>query len=94
VRSWIRRLEHSAREETIEIPQEDGTVKRFPQSAAKDALVNLVDRMGAGEDAPPEHPMIAAVRNSSEPQGAQSFYAANSEDWTDPIEDLSEDLSG
>jgi hypothetical protein len=73
----------------IAIPQLDGTVKRFPQSAAKEAFVNLIDRMGGGDEAPPEHPLIAAARNSSEPQWSRSFYAGG-EGWTDPIEDLSE----
>jgi len=52
----------------IAIPQTDGTVKRFPQSAGMDAFMNLMDRSGAGEDAPPEHPMIEAARNSSDPK--------------------------
>ena len=55
-----------------------------------DAYMNLFDRLGAGEDAPPEHPLIAAARNSSEPEWSQSFYAINDEGWTDPVEDLSE----
>jgi hypothetical protein len=51
LRSWIKRLERGAREEMIEIPQKDGTVARFPQSAGMDAFLNLMDRMGAGEAA-------------------------------------------
>jgi hypothetical protein len=90
LRGWIKRLERAAEEEMIAIPQLDGTVKRFPQSAAKDAFINLCDRLGAGEDAPPEHPLIAAARNSSDPTWRESFYAGGGEDWTDPVEDLSE----
>jgi hypothetical protein len=87
----LRRLEHAAEEEMIVIPQRDGTVKRFPSSAGEEALINLMDRLGAGEDAPPEHSMIEAVRNASEPKWAGSVYAANDpEEWTKPIEDLSE----
>jgi len=74
----------------IVIPQLDGTVARFPQSVGKEAFINLIDLMGAGEDAPPEHPLIAAARNSSDPEWSQSFYAGGGEGWTDPIEDLSE----
>jgi hypothetical protein len=62
VRSWIKRLERQSREEFIEIPQKDGTVARFPQSAGMEAFTNLMDRLGAGEDAPPEHPLIAAAK--------------------------------
>ena len=86
----LRNLELAAEGEMIAIPQLDGTVRRFPQSAAKEAFVNLIDRMGAGDDAPPEHPLIAAARNSSEPKWSESFYATGGEGWTDPIEDLSE----
>ena len=86
----LRRLEREAEEEMIVIPQKDGTVKRFPQSAGIDAFTNLFDRLGAGEDAPPEHPLIEAARNSSEPEWAKSFFAMNDEGWTGPLEDLSE----
>jgi hypothetical protein len=50
-----------------------------------------MDRLGAGDDAPPEHPMIAAVRNSSEPKWQNSLWAANDpEEWLKPVPDLSE----
>jgi hypothetical protein len=92
LRNWLKRLERDAQEEMIVIPQADGTVKRFPQSAAKEAFMNAMARMGAGSeaDAPPEHPLVEAARNSSDPEWSQSFYAEGGEGWTDPIEDLSE----
>ena len=90
LRGWLRRLERAGAEEDIVIPQKDGTVARFPPQAGMEAFSNLMDRMGAGEDAPPEHPLIAAARNSSEPKWSQSFFAVNDEGFTDPIEDLSE----
>jgi hypothetical protein len=90
LRSRVKRLERDVWEEMIEIPQKDGTGRRFPQSAGMEAFMNLVDRLGAGEDAPPEHPLIAAARNSSEPEWSESFYAAGGTGGTDPIEDLSE----
>ena len=37
LRSWVKRLERGARKEMISIPQPDGQVKRFTQSAAKSA---------------------------------------------------------
>ena len=88
-RRRLKRLKRDAREEMIEIPQQDGAVKRFPLSAGKEAYMNAWDRLGAGENAPPEHPLIAAAINSSDPKWSMSFYAAW-EDWTDPIKDLSE----
>ncbi len=91
LRGWLKRLEKDARGEEIVIPQRDGTVARFPQSAARDAFINLMDRMGAGEDAPPEHPLIAAARNSSEPEWADSIYAIEDPAaHVVPVEDLSE----
>jgi len=90
MRSWIKRLERAAEGEMIVIPQQDGAAARFPSSAARDAYANLMERLGAGEDAPPEHPLIAAARNSSDPWWSQSFYAEDPEEWTEPIEDLTE----
>ena len=91
LRGWIKRLERDAREEMPEIPQKDGTVKRFPQSAGLEAYMNFMDRLGAGEDAPPEHPLIAAARNSSEPKWSRSFFGVEDPDrWVQPVEDLSE----
>ena len=91
LRDRLRRLEREAEEEMIVIPQKDGTVKRFPQSDGLDAFMNFFDRLGAGEDAPPEHPLIDAARNSSEPKWSGSFYAVNDpERWVEPFEDLSE----
>jgi len=90
LRDRMKPAEKAAEEEMIEIPQHAGTVARFPRSAGMDAFTNLFERLGAGEDAPPEHPLIAAARNSSEPKWSESFYATNDEGWTDAVEDLSE----
>jgi hypothetical protein len=66
-------------------------VARFPQSAEEDAYVNFFDRLGAGEDAPPEHPLIEVARNSRDPEWRGSFFAVEDPDeWTKPVEDLSE----
>ena len=91
LRGWLRRLERQSEVEMITIPQQDGTVAKFPQSAAGDAMANCFDRLGAGEDAPPEHPLIEAARNSSDPKWTGSLFAVNDpDDWTKPIENLSE----
>jgi hypothetical protein len=91
LRGWLKRLERDAREEMVEIPQQDGTVARFPMSALPEAFINSVERAGAGEDAPPEHPLSVAARNSSDPKWSGSFYAAGEPgEWVRPIEDLSE----
>jgi hypothetical protein len=91
LRSWIKRIERASHKEMIEIPQQDGTLARFPRSAVRDAYLNLMERMGAGEDAPPEHPLLTAARNSSDPSWRESTYSVD-ESWVDPakLEDLSE----
>ena len=87
----LRNLELAVEGEMIVIPLLDGMVARFPQTAGMDAFTILMDCMGSGEDAPPEHPLIAAARNSSEPKWANSIYAVEDPGaWTDPVEDLSE----
>ncbi len=52
----------------IEVLQPDGTVKTFPQSAAPEALLSLMD----GRD----HPLATAARSSSSPEWRGSFYSA------------------
>ena len=90
LRDQLRRLRRAAEGEMIDIPQRDGTVRRFTEQDMKDAFVNLVDRGGAGEDAPPEHPLLEAVRNSSDPEWRNSFYyVGDPEGHTEPVEDLS-----
>lgn len=88
-RDRIKRLERKAEGRMILIPQQDGTEAKFPHSALRDAVTNFFDRLGAGEDAPPEHPLSKAARNSSDPWWRESIYAAD-EHVTAPIPDLSE----
>ena len=91
IRGRLLKLESAAQEEMIVIPQRDGTVARFPAEEGLEAYMNLMNRLGAGEDAPPEHPLIAAARNSTDLEWSQSFYAVNDpEEWVQPVEDLSE----
>src|SRR5215218_4757854 len=61
-------------EELVVVPQRYGPPARFPTSALKEAYLNLMERMGAAEDAPPEHPLLKAVRNSPDPKWQNSFY--------------------
>jgi hypothetical protein len=91
LRDRLRHLEREAEGEMIAIPQDDGTVRRFPREAYTEAFLNHMDRLGAGEDAPPEHPLIEAVRNSSAPEWSRSFFAIEDpEEWIKPVPDLSE----
>lgn len=52
-------------------------MKRFPKDAPRVAFLNLLARPGAGEDAPPEHPFLLAIRDSDDPAWINSFYAAS-----------------
>lgn len=76
----LKRLERLAEGKMIAIPQQDGSA---------DALVNVMKRLGAGEEAPPEHPLLEAARNSSDRWWRESLYAVN-EDIATPVPDLSE----
>jgi hypothetical protein len=80
LRDKLRKLERAAQEEMLEIRQQDGTVKRFPQSAGLGAFMALMD----GRD----HPLAEAARNSSEHKWTHSFYSAF------PMGEDREDLSG
>ena len=91
IRDRLRRLEQEAEGEMLVIPQKDGTVKRFPQGAGMDAYMNMMNRLGAGKDAPPELPLIAATRNSSDPKWSKSFFGVEDPDeWIKPVRDHSE----
>jgi hypothetical protein len=90
LRDRLKHLERAAESEMITIPQEGGGVARFPASASRDAYLNLMERMGAGEDAPPEHPLLEVARNSSDAWWAGSVYAEDPDEWIKPVPDLSE----
>jgi hypothetical protein len=80
--SMRQRLKRLERRSEIAIPQRDGTVKRFPESALAEAYLNLMDRWRSGAmggDTPPEHPLLEAARNSSDPTWAQSVWASDPE---------------
>jgi hypothetical protein len=92
IRSRLRRLEEEAEGQVLVIPQREGTIKRFPPGAGKDAYMNMMDRLGGPrEEAPPEHPLIEAARNSSDPKWLHSFFAVEDPDKrVKPVPDLSE----
>jgi hypothetical protein len=91
LRAELRRLRGTAEGEKVAIPQRDGPPKLFTKQDMKYAFVNVVARGGAGEDAPPEHAVLEAVRNSSDPEWINSFYfVEDPEKHTQSVEDLSE----
>ena len=90
LRTWLRRLEKSAQSDIYVIPQKDGPAKVFSKSAYQEAWENAWERMGAGGDAVPEHPMLTACLNSSEPKWRKYFLFCEDPDWTQPVADTSE----
>jgi hypothetical protein len=91
MRGRLRRLEQASRQEMVCIPQLDGSVARFPRSAYKEAFLNAVARLGAGDDAPPRHPLLEAAANSSDPAWRNSFFSDVDYDGSvETIPDLSD----
>ena len=97
LRGRIRRLEQAARGDMVSIPQQDGSVKRFPASELLPAFVNSLER-GRGDLVEP-HPLSIACDNSSDPLWRESAYSTqyiidedgNLHDPADyPVPDLSE----
>lgn len=69
LRGWIKRLEREAREEFFEIPQRDGTVKKFPGSDFMECFIHECARWRRhydGEDPGPAHPIVEALRGAAE----------------------------
>ena len=90
MRNWLKRLERLRRDDQYRIPQHDGSVRVFPDHELIEAYRNLYARLCAGDDAPEEHPMLAAARNSTDPAWSTSPLAEDPELWTREVPDLSE----
>jgi hypothetical protein len=88
MRGWLRRLERTSRRDMLHIPQLDGTTATFAPSAAREAFLNTCERLEAGEDVPPKHPLVEAATNSADPRWALSFFADVEVDGA--VEDLSD----
>ena len=95
LRGRLTRLERDARKELVAIPQRDGTVKRFPQSALMGAFLYLVKvAVGDNTSLPDEPEIFGALRNACEPaqkwMGTFYFDLADIVPATEPVPDLSE----
>jgi hypothetical protein len=86
LRGWLKRLERDAREEMVEIPQEDGTAARSPKSDLAPAFLDAFER-AVGRSGDPWHPLCTAAHDSPDPAWRDSFYAS---ERGQPVEDLSE----
>jgi hypothetical protein len=93
LRDKLRRLQRAAEGNLYPIPQRDGTTVYATEEDFKAAYMNFCDRLGAGEDAPEEHWLFQAVRNSSDIRWQRPesvYYVPDPEEVIRPIEDLSE----
>ncbi len=88
LRRRVKRLEKETEGGTVFIPQRDGTVKRFPQSALQDSFLANMDRL-RGRDVPP-HPLGVAAAASPVREWSRSMYSADWVTIVTPPEDLSE----
>jgi hypothetical protein len=97
LRGRLKRLERDASKELVEIPQRDGTVKRFPKRALMEAFLYLID-VAVGEAPSTDEPKIfGALRNAREPaqKWMGSFYFDPAEyPAIEPVPDLSEPVNG
>ncbi len=87
LRGRLRRLERELEEIMVTIPQRDGSVKRFPQSALADAYLAAHYR-ASGHDVP-DHPLSQACRHSSDPKWRKTVYTEG-ETVAEEVPDLSE----
>ena len=88
LRGRLRRLEREAEGEMVYVPQKDGTVKRFPQSALQTSFGTNMKRL-RGEDVSP-HPLGVAAAESPDPEWSRSLYSAAWVEIVSPPVDLSE----
>jgi hypothetical protein len=88
LRDRLAKLEKAKGSGMVFIPQPDGTVKRFPQSAPQDSFLTNMKRL-RGEDVPP-HPLGVAAAQSSDPEWSRSMFSADWVEIVTPPEDLSE----
>ncbi len=94
LRDRLRRLQRMAEGPIVGIPQQDGTVSRFPERDLGPAFVDALDRelgkKGLRSDPEqPEHPLCTAARNTSAPQWRNGLYVADRPEVPIPA-DLSE----
>jgi hypothetical protein len=86
----VRRLQKLARGDMVAIPLPGGTVEYFHGYEAQDAFSNMMERMRAPEgERPPEHPLLKAARNSTDPKWAETVYSSDesllaAEDMSEP----------
>lgn len=78
LRDALRRLRREARDELVEIPQQDGTVARFaPEDLFPGAFLHETERWRAfhnGDPVPPAHPVTEALRRARDLDALQAQH--------------------
>ncbi len=90
LRDRWRRIERAGRGVMVEIPQRDGTVRRFEPDELPKAYISAYD-LALGREVE-EHPMLDAMRNSSDPKWREMWGDLLTPEPGNlgPVEDLSE----
>ncbi len=90
MRSKLRRLEKLAEEDLILIPQQDGSIAKFPPEAVEEAFMRSLARL-KGDLTLDEHPLSTAAARSSDRHWRGCFVAGTHKSTTGEIPpDLSE----
>jgi hypothetical protein len=74
MRRRLRHLEKLAEEKLLLIPQQNGSIAKFPPSAAEEAFFTSLARLKGNLDID-EHPLSTAAANSPDPDWHNSFVA-------------------
>ncbi len=89
-RDRLRRLRRLSKGDEVVIPQRDGTTRRFPEAALREAFLEDLDRtLGRVDPDTPVHPLVTAIANSDDHTWTRSFFAGG-EGRLEAVEDLSE----
>lgn len=86
-RERLLRLRRQIEGQALITVEEDGTVRRFSDRGAEEALLNAVGRATGCIPADEEHPLCIAARNSRDPKWRESAYVMEA---SGEIPDLSE----
>jgi hypothetical protein len=88
LRGWLGRVERAAEGDLIAIPQRGGTVRRFSSEELAEAYTSAY-RLALGQGGEP-HPMLEAMRNSTDARWRSMWDDLHTTDRTRPTTDLSE----
>jgi hypothetical protein len=71
LRHWIKKLERAGKEGSFLIPQQDGITQVFSKRELAEGYLALCESVINGTKA--DHPLVAALNNSSDPAWRMAF---------------------